>query len=152
MLIPKIGQNGVCVSDDIAFYFSTLLFFWGTLTGFNWQDFLAEWRYRLRRSTGFGKKSSGYVTGLSWKDYCAGKRDRLRSRRQQEEMLSIWPDLFTGMRGQLAILRPGARKTLPNGRPVPKRVMRFSDDVIRQFEAGELIDGTCEESAEINPI
>ncbi|TNB47181.1 hypothetical protein FF124_13475 [Martelella lutilitoris] len=121
------------------------------LTGFNWQDFLAEWRYRLRRSTGFGKKSSAYVTGLSWKDYCAGKRDRFRSRRQQEEMLSIWPNLFTGMRGQLEILRPGARKTLPNGRPVPKRVMRFSDDVIRQFETGELIDGICGESAELNP-
>ena len=93
------------------------------------------------------KRGSEYVTGLSWEDYRAGKRDRFRSRRQQEEMLSIWPDLFTGMRGQLAILRPGARKMLPNGRPVPKRVMRFSDEVIRQFETGELIDGMSEKAA-----
>ncbi|QQM33135.1 hypothetical protein JET14_22045 (plasmid) [Martelella lutilitoris] len=96
------------------------------------------------------KRGSEYVTGLSWEDYRAGKRDRFRSRQQQEEMLSIWPDLFTGMWGRLKDLKPGARKTLPSGRKMPIAAMRFSDEVIRQFETGELIDGTCKESAEIN--
>ncbi|MGR3762483.1 hypothetical protein ACUXV3_20475 (plasmid) [Roseobacteraceae bacterium NS-SX3] len=77
---------------------------------------------------------SAYVTGLSWNVYNRGVRDKFQSRRQQEEMLALWPDFFTGLTGKLSRLKP-------SGRPDVEIKMRFSEDVQKALDAGELADG-----------
>lgn len=78
-------------------------------------------------------RGEGYVTGLTFKDYNEGKRTKFESREQQDAMLKIMPDLFTGLMGNLRHLEPGARQG-------PKRLMRLSDQLAREVEVGELIN------------
>lgn len=75
-----------------------------------------------------------YLTGRNWHDYAKGKLDKFQSRAQQEEMLAIWIELFEGMSNKMTQLRrPPEKRGL---RPVAK----FSSDVLKQLESGELID------------
>ena len=57
-------------------------------------------KYGRKTDSEARRAGKGYVTGLSWKEYYEGKRDRFKNRTQQEAMLTIWPDLFTGLSGK----------------------------------------------------
>lgn len=75
---------------------------------------------------------AAYVTGLSWAAFNRGICDKFQSRSQQEDMLALWLDLFTGLRGRLNRQKPG--------RPAGMEIrMRFSEGVKRQLRDGTLI-------------
>lgn len=86
------------------------------------------------------KPRSTLVTGLSWADYEEGKCGRFPSQARQDEMCAIWPDLFTGLKGRLRRLSPGAPKTRPDGKPYPELEMRFDDAVIKKLRSGIMIE------------
>lgn len=75
---------------------------------------------------------AAYVTGLSWTAFNRGICDKFQSRSQQEDMLALWPDLFTGLRGRLNRQKPGSPADL-------EIRMRFSEGVKRRLRDGTLI-------------
>ncbi|WP_404404540.1 hypothetical protein [Pelagibacterium halotolerans] len=86
-----------------------------------------ELKYDLSAS-----RTKGFVTGLSWQDRISGKSDKFESREQQDEMLLIWADLFTGLRSRLVAFLHSDWRGLPSA-------MQFTDDIQKQIENGDLI-------------
>lgn len=84
-------------------------------------------------------ESANYLTGISWTDYANGQFEKFESRAQQNDMLTIWVELFEGMQGKLAQLRRASDK-----KGLSPEV-RFTDAVLEQFERGDLIASAGEQ-------
>lgn len=76
------------------------------------------------------EKGWGFVTDITWDDFNAGNGEKFDSHEQQAEMLEIWLELATMLKG-------GGFPPPPNIRN--RKIVEFSEDILKQFENGDLL-------------